>query len=157
MKFGQKLESLLEYLLALLLAIMVMLLLGQVITRFILSGSMLWATEMAVWLFVWVTFLGSALLLRRKDHMVVNILEMIIPEDLYLKFQKYLNIFVDLTIYIFLGVIFYNSIPVVQSVSNQYATSVPISKVYLFSSLPVSIILMFIFLSISIYEEIKEG
>lgn len=154
---GKKLEILIERLMAFLLSMMILLLFLQVITRFIFMGSILWAGELSVWLFVWITFLGSSLLLYRNEHMVVNLLEMILPVTIYYKIKTFLNIFIKIFIYSFLAIVFYNSIPVIISISNQYATSFPVSKVFLFSSLPVSIILMFIFLIISIMDFFREA
>lgn len=152
---GKKLELIVEKTVGILLAVLVLLLFAQVITRFVFVGSMLWASEMAVWIFVWITFLGASLLLKKKEHMTVNVLEILLPEYLYNKIKGFLGIIIQIIIYVFLAIVFYNALPVVSSVSNQYATSVEISKVFLYSSLPLSIIMMFIFLIVSLIERIR--
>ncbi|QTL96849.1 TRAP transporter small permease subunit [Iocasia frigidifontis] len=152
---GKKLELIVEKTVGILLAVLVLLLFAQVITRFVFVGSMLWASEMAVWIFVWITFLGASLLLKKKEHMTVNVLEILLPEYLYNKIKVFLDIIIQIIIYVFLAIVFYNALPVVSSVSNQYATSVEISKVFLYSSLPLSIIMMFIFLIVSLIERIR--
>ncbi|MTI59181.1 MAG: TRAP transporter small permease [Firmicutes bacterium] len=152
---GKQLELFIEKTIGVLLGILVLLLFAQVITRFIFVGTALWASEMAVWIFVWITFLGAALLLRRGQHMVVNILEIILSENAHDKVQGIFNVIIEIIIYVFLVIVFCNALPVVNSVSNQYATSIHVSKVLLYSSLPISIIIMFLFLIISIIEKIR--
>jgi TRAP-type C4-dicarboxylate transport system permease small subunit len=47
---------------------------GQVITRYILSVEMLWSQEASLFCFVWSSFLGAAIAVRRKSHFVFDLL-----------------------------------------------------------------------------------
>jgi TRAP-type transport system small permease protein len=135
------LENILERFIGLLVGMMSFLLIAQVVTRFIFRGSMYWAGEMATWIFVWITYLGMALLYKRKNHIVVNLIDSIVTK----KTKKYLETFNDIVVVIFLAAIFFYSIPVVNAHINQTAISVHISKSLLFISLPVSLGLIFLF------------
>jgi len=133
-----RLEKILEIVSAAMLAAMVVLLSMQVFTRYVAKGSLLWAGEMAEWLFVWMTFIAAVLVFRDKGHIVIDIVFDLLPE----KAKKVLTILTTTLIHVFLFVLLYYSIPVVKAYSNQTATSVEISKSFLFVSLPVSALLM---------------
>jgi len=46
----------------------------QVFFRYVIGASLTWSEELARHLFVWVTFLGMALVTRDKDNIVIDIL-----------------------------------------------------------------------------------
>ncbi len=46
----------------------------QVFFRYVLNSSLLWAEEVGVYAMVWLTFLGSSLLLRDWGHIGINVL-----------------------------------------------------------------------------------
>lgn len=149
----EKLEDLIENLCGVMLAVIIILLFLQVILRY--SGapvSVLWASEMSRWIFVWFVFLGAAVLLNRREHMVVDVLDVIISEDKWESLQKIIGIINEIIIYAVLILIFYYSFSVVQSQIGRTATSVEISNVYLYLSLPGGIFLMFIFKIMSLTD-----
>ncbi|KUK86352.1 MAG: C4-dicarboxylate transport system (Permease small protein) [candidate division TA06 bacterium 34_109] len=148
---GDILENFLEKIIGLLTGVMVLLLIAQVATRYIFRGSIYWAGEMSVWVFIWITYLGAALLYKRKNLIIVKLLDFILPE----KIKKVLEIFVDVIVALFLAVIFYYSIPVVKAYSNQYATSVYISRSLMFLSLPISFTLIFLFMIDNFLQKIR--
>jgi len=148
---GDILEKFLEKIIGLLTGAMVLLLMAQVATRYVLRGSMYWAGEMAVWIFIWITYLGAALLYRRKGHIVVRLIDFILPK----KAKKVLEVFTDILVAMFMVVIFYYSIPVVKAYSNQYATAIYISRGLMFLSLPVSLVLIFLFMIDNILQKIR--
>ena len=46
----------------------------QIFWRYILDNSLSWPEEMARWAFVWLVFLGSAMLTHRQSHIVIDLL-----------------------------------------------------------------------------------
>lgn len=148
---GNRLEKILEKIIGFLTGIMVLLLIAQVATRYVLRGSMYWAGEMAVWVFIWITYLGAALLYRRKEHIIVKLIDFVLSN----RAKKVLEIFVDIIVSLILAIVFYYSIPVVKAYSNQYATAIYISKRLMFLSLPVSLFLIFIFMIDNIIQKIR--
>ena len=135
-----------------LLAIIVVLLFLQVASRSINISSFLWAGEAALWIFVWMVFLGAAILFHKKEHMIVDIIEYFLPRKTKEKIQKLLGKIIRVTCWVFLVIIFYYSIIFTISVANQYAVSFRLSRFYASVALPVSIVIMFIFEIISLYE-----
>ena len=46
----------------------------QVLFRYVLNSSLLWAEEVGIYAMVWLTFLGSSLLLREWGHIGITVL-----------------------------------------------------------------------------------
>ncbi|MCX7787219.1 MAG: TRAP transporter small permease [Spirochaetes bacterium] len=143
-----KIVRFLEKTLGVLLAAMVVLLFLQVVTRYIFRGHLLWAGEMAVWTFVWISYLGSVVLYIKKKHIVVDLLSAILPK----RINRVMEGVASVCVVVFLSLLFYHSIPVVVSYSKQQATSIGISKLFLFSSLTVSCALMLLY---SLYRMVR--
>lgn len=147
-----KLAKMIEKTNGVLLAVIVVLLFLQVVTRYFNNSSFLWVGEAALWIFVWMVFLGAAVLFHKKEHMIVDIIEYFLPGKTKEKIQKLLARIIRITCWVFLVIIFYYSIIFTVSVANQYAVSFRLSRLYLSAALPVSIVIMFIFEIISLYE-----
>ena len=148
-----KLAKMIEKTNGALLTVIVVLLFLQVITRYFNNSSFLWAGEAALWIFVWMVFLGAAVLFHKKEHMIVDIIEYFLSGKTKEGIQKRLAQIIRMTCWVFLVIIFYYSIIFTVSVANQYAVSFRLSRVYLSAALPVSIVIMFIFEIISRYEK----
>jgi TRAP-type C4-dicarboxylate transport system permease small subunit len=153
---GSKLAKMIEKTNGVLLAIIVVLLFLQVITRSINISSFLWAGEAALWIFVWMVFLGAAVLFHKKEHMIVDIIEYFLHGKTKEKVEKVLAKIIKMICWVFVVIVFYYSIIFTISVTNQYAVSFRLSRLYLSAALPISIVIMFIFEIISLYER-KEG
>ena len=147
----KKFVKILEIICGVLMVAMVTLLMAQVVTRYIFQGSLLWASEMAVWLFVWVSYIGSAILFINKKHIVVDIVSSMLPQ----KINAVLEMISSVIVFIFLCILFYQSIPVVISYSKQTATSIEVSKIFLFSALTVSTFLMIVATIMSFIQKFR--
>ncbi|WP_211109749.1 TRAP transporter small permease [Azospirillum oleiclasticum] len=64
----------LEWMLIAMLSLMVLLVFGNVVLRYGFNSGITFSEEVSRFLFVWVTFLGSVLLLRDGGHLGVHIL-----------------------------------------------------------------------------------
>ena len=149
---GSKLARMIIKTNGVLLAIIVVLLFLQVTSRSINISSFLWAGEAALWIFVWMVFLGAAVLFYKKEHMIVDIIEYFLPGKTKEKIQKGLAKIIRMTCWGFLVFVFYYSIILTISVANQYAVSFRVSRLYLSAALPVSIVIIFIFEILPLYE-----
>src|SRR3989339_401935 len=141
---GSKLAKMIEKTNGALLAIIVVLLFLQVITRYFNNSSFLWAGEAALWIFVWMVFLGAAVLFYKKEHMIVDIIEYFLHGKQKEKVEKILTKIIKMICWVFLVIVFYYSVLFTISVANQYAVSFELSRVYLSAVLPVSIVIMLI-------------
>ena len=62
-----------------LMAVMTVLVIANVFSRYLLSYSIVWVEELTRYLMVWVTFLGSGLVLRYGAHVAVDTLQDALP------------------------------------------------------------------------------
>ncbi|MBI5577850.1 MAG: TRAP transporter small permease [Deltaproteobacteria bacterium] len=62
-----------------LVSALILIVFGQVISRYILHMEMLWSQEMSLFCFVWSSFLGAAIAVRRKTHFVFDFLPANMP------------------------------------------------------------------------------
>jgi TRAP-type C4-dicarboxylate transport system permease small subunit len=153
---GRKLAGAIEKTNGVLLAIIVVLLFLQVTSRYFNNTSFLWAGEAALWIFVWVVFLGAAVLFHKRQHMIVDIIEYFLPKKTKERVLALLGKITRAICWVFLAVLFYYSILLTISVANQYAVSFRLSRLYVSAALPVSIVLMVVFEILSLYDR-KRG
>ncbi|MDI7259360.1 MAG: TRAP transporter small permease [Thermodesulfobacteriota bacterium] len=64
----------------------------SIISRYITKTSMPWADELVTFLFIWATFLGTSIGVKRGAHLGVSVLQASLPP----KLQKYLAIVITL-------------------------------------------------------------
>lgn len=62
------------------LIILTIIIFFQVILRYVFSSPLVWVEEIARFLFIWITFLGSYLALRKEMHFQVKILTNYLPK-----------------------------------------------------------------------------
>ena len=105
-----------------------------VIFRFLLHDSLSWSDEVAAYLFVWLTCLGAAAGVKLRAHPEVRVLADRVPAA----FAPLLRDFTDCAI-LALGAVFimYGS-DMVALMGTETASSIPISMVYPYLSIPVS-------------------
>ncbi|MBO8415039.1 MAG: TRAP transporter small permease [Proteobacteria bacterium] len=61
---------------------------GGVIFRYLLSSPIMWAEEVQLWCFLWITFLGAGAAFRYGSHVAVEIVFDILPKNV----QKVLTV-----------------------------------------------------------------
>ncbi len=69
-----RIDSIIDGLLVICLATMALIVSANVFCRFVLNFSLYWADELAMIIFVWLTFLGAAVAVRENSHYVLNFL-----------------------------------------------------------------------------------
>lgn len=79
----------LEKVIAILLAIIIITMFSQVVFRYLLNQSLYWSEEIVRYLFIWLVFLGGALVTRDDGHIGIDYLLTIIPS----KHRNLLRIF----------------------------------------------------------------
>jgi TRAP-type C4-dicarboxylate transport system permease small subunit len=77
---ADKLESGLNFLLAAMLAVLVVCLCYQVFGRYVLDDAPSWTEEVARFLVVYITMVGTAVIIRNDGHITVNVLVSALPE-----------------------------------------------------------------------------
>ncbi len=104
----------------------------QVIMRFVFHNSLAWSEELARYLFVWITYLGTSYAVTAEKHMRVDAFVSIFPK----KIQFYLHIFSDVACLIFFGIVAYCSLGLVTTFmqTGQMAASIKIPTWILYAS-----------------------
>lgn len=130
--------------------VMAIVVLLQVIFRYVMRISVPWTEEFARYLLILITFVGGALAIRDKQHIAVTVILDKLPK----KARYYLNKCFNLTIIMFLITVFKGSIIMVKLTWETPVGSISwltAGKVYLI--LPVSMVMMIIYL---LYQLVNE-
>lgn len=142
-----------RWLLILLLLAMACIVFANVVLRYTTGDSIVWAEEVARHLMIWVTFLGSGLVLRFGGHVAIDNLHQAVST----RAARWLRTVVAVGIGMFCLVMTYFSILYVWATRFQTtaATDIPISFIYL--AMPVGFLLMFVHLLFIVRAYIADG
>ena len=72
-KLLQALDRVLDGITLLLLTVLLLVVGAQILTRYVLNYSLFWSEELARYLFIYLVFIGSAIVLRRNGHIQVSV------------------------------------------------------------------------------------
>ena len=118
--------------------------LWQVFTRFVIKNPSSWTEELAIFLLIWIGLLGSAVALKYKAHLGIDI----IVSRLSPAKQKAVGLFVCACIAFFcIAVLLFGGIKLVAVVlmNNQLSPALQIKMGYVYLALPISGIFMLIY------------
>jgi TRAP-type C4-dicarboxylate transport system permease small subunit len=97
--------------------------------RYVLNNALPWAEEADRYLFIWLSFVGASITMRRKGHIAVDLLLRYVSPA----WHHRLLLVAQACVLIFLGVVFWASLPVIELTSETRATAtdIPMSWVYI--------------------------
>ena len=125
------------------MSIMLITIFCQVITRYCFSYTPEWSEELSRFLFVWVVFLGSALIMGDSGHLAVEFL----PDRMKGRLAgKILAIIINLSGYVFIAILFVNGFEMTRIMTFQLSPGMNIPMSYIYSVIPLSSILMLLYL-----------
>ena len=101
----------------------------QFFTRYVLNDSLAWTEEIARYGLMWVTFIGGAMVTRRKTHIAVELISNLMPAGAV---RQALLAFVDIVTLGFLALLAYFSVTITERMAFQRMTvfELPMSYVY---------------------------
>jgi len=132
------LDGFVELFVGALVVVMFCLLTTQVFFRYVLNNSIVWAEEVLLYMFSWMIFLGAAVNVRRKSHVLIDAFVKILP----VRFQQAL----EMLVYAMLLVIFV--VMTVKGAQFSYmcrytqSMALDIPLYYTYGAIPVSFALM---------------
>ena len=126
-------DTILNWALTITLTIMLVVVTAQVWYRFVFNDPLTWSEEVARYLFVWISFIGSAVGIRYRVHLGIDLIDKILSP----KARKVMTVVVNLLIQIFLGVVIYWGIRILQVVQFQKSASLGIPMTYPYLAVPV--------------------
>jgi len=121
---------------------MLALIFSQVITRYIFGFSFEWSEELARFLFVWVVFLGSALIMGEDGHLAVELLPSLLKGS---KPGFVLNMLINLCGYAFIFILIIQGWKMTETMTFQTSPGLGISMSYVYAIMPISGILMLLY------------
>lgn len=129
---------------------MVVIIFAQVVARYALSNSLSWSEEIGRYIFVWMTFIGSAIAVRNKLHVALDMFVVRLPRSL----QKLCLMISYVSMMIFTGVVVYGGYKFVLKGSNQISAAMQLPMHYVYIVLPVGGGLIFFYLLKNCYEDL---
>lgn len=97
--------------------------------RYVLNNALPWAEEADRYLFIWLSFVGASITMRHKAHIAVDLLLRYVSPA----WRHRLTLLAQGCVLVFLGVVCWASLPVIELTSETRATAtdIPMSWVYL--------------------------
>lgn len=150
--FSNMLESVLKWLVIVANAVMLLLVFAQVITRYVFGYTPDFGEELARYLFVWLVFLSMPLVAKHGGHMCIET----ITNMLQGKARKNLNIVADLVCAIFLAIMVWQGILIVDRMSFQTSPAMEIPMSYVYVVIPFGCAVMLLYVLMNLVETIKK-
>ena len=98
-----KVNKILDGIAVLCMVLILLLVVAQVVLRYVFNSPLTWSEELAVFVMIWLTFIGSLICMRDKEHIEVTILVDHLPHG----FQRIVLAFSRLASVVFLLVVAY--------------------------------------------------
>jgi len=133
-------DRIVNWALAVLMAAMVVVIAAQVWYRFVMNDPLDWSEEMGRYLFVWISFMGAAAGVRYQVHLGIDLIHKLFAPETY----RYVIIFVNLFIQIFLAALIFWGFKILEVIRYQSSPSMGISMVYPYMAVPVGSVFMLI-------------
>jgi TRAP-type C4-dicarboxylate transport system permease small subunit len=127
---------------ALLLLAMVVIIVIQVIARYILGSSLSWSEETSRFFFIWVVLLGTVIGVHDGSHVAVEFLLNMLPKSL----NCFLKFFYTACLCVLSGVMVWSGIELSMAVALQLSPATRISMTYVYAAVPVCSGIMFVHL-----------
>jgi TRAP-type C4-dicarboxylate transport system permease small subunit len=121
----------------------------QVFNRFILKAPLAWTEELAMLLFQWVVFLGAAVGVKRMSHFGIDLVVEKLPE----KARRRVEIITPLSIAAIALTLIIEGIQLLKLTQFQGYTTMPFSHAWATAAMPISGVLMILYL---IQHQVKE-
>ena len=146
------LAKIVEFIMISLTIIMIALVTYQVFERYVLHYTPPWSEELAVYLMIWFGIIGIAAGVRRNSHMSLEYFANKMPKSL----QEFLKIFNYVIMLLYTSTLIYEGINMVELTMSQKSPAIGLPVGYVYLALPVSAILMVIFIIEALVKEIKK-
>jgi TRAP-type C4-dicarboxylate transport system permease small subunit len=125
----------------------------QVASRYVFNRPTSWSEELARDLFVWITFLGAAVVIRKRRHVDVTVLTDRLPPGA----AKVVYLVSDVAVLFMLGALTWAGAGLAIMAHRQLSAAMDLPMSLAYSAMPVGTGLMFVFLVATIIWEWKHG
>jgi TRAP-type C4-dicarboxylate transport system permease small subunit len=152
-KFIAKMDFILKYIIVALALGMLFIIFVQIVTRYILNYPLSWSEELARYLMIWLTFLGTAVAVGKKGHIIIDFVIRYIPK----KYQIYDDMVVSLITAMYLVIIIYSSYQIMPVIVGSITPTLQISYVYVYAAIPISSLITILYLVNNVIEDISKS
>ena len=122
-----------RYLIIVIVAALAVILIAAVVCRYGLNSALSWAEEGSKYLMVWLTFLGTPIVLRQFGHINIDLLVKALPARL----KQLLYVFIYSVILFTMAVIFWHGAKFTEVGMRQVASSFNLSMLYMYIAVPI--------------------
>ena len=140
-----------EFLLGAAMAAIVLITLGAVWWRYVMNDPIAWIEQVSNMLFVWIVFIGSAVLYRRQLHIAVDYFVLMLPQCTH-GVAYWVIETLNLS---FIVVLFIYSLKLTIDVLPSTTGALDITPAYYYSSAPVACVMMMLFFVEKIIDPTK--
>ncbi|WP_152657205.1 TRAP transporter small permease [Oceanobacillus sp. CFH 90083] len=145
--------NLLEWITAIILMVILAVTFANVVGRYIANSPIFWSDELNTNLFVWLTFLGSAIAVSTNEHMSISFFFNKLPTKLQM-ILKYVGIIITIITFCYLVV---QGVMATMALKDQRLSSLPFSRAWSFAPIPIGFSVMIYFLIIKNVFKNKGG
>lgn len=125
------------------MSVMLVVIFAQVISRYVFNWTPEWSEELARYLFVWVTFIGSALIMGESGHLAVQF----VPNHFKgTAAGKALEVLINLCGYVFILILFFQGAKMTRVMTFQISPGMEIPMSWVYAVIPLSSALMLLYL-----------
>lgn len=137
-KMVDTLNKVVGIILSLMLGVMSILIILQVISRFLIHFPLTWSEELSRYLMVYIVFAGASLAMRHNQLISIELL----PELLSAKKRKIVIILVAIFSIVFFGILFFQGLNMLEHVQAQTSPGLGISMAIPYAALPIGSLLL---------------
>jgi len=152
-KLLDRIEKALDAVLVFMMVVMAGAVVLQVASRYVFNRPTSWSEELARYLFVWITFLGAAVVIRKRRHVDVTVLTDRLPPGA----AKVVYLVSDAAVLFMLGALTWAGAGLAIMAHRQLSAAMDLPMSLAYSAMPVGTGLMFVFLVATMIWEWKEG
>lgn len=125
------------------MSVMLVVIFAQVISRYVFNWTPEWSEELARYLFVWVVFIGSALIMGESGHLAVQF----VPNHFKGTVTgRLLEIVINLSGYVFILILFTQGAKMTRVMTFQMSPGMEIPMSWVYAVIPLSSALMLLYL-----------
>lgn len=134
---------------AIFLAITTVLVIINIIMRYILNSGIVWTEEVATGCFVWSVFIGAAAVFKHRGHVGVDLVVKALPEAV----RKAVTTITDIILVVLNGYMSYLAVLYIKTSYTKMTPVLGVSSAYISSSVLIAFILMTIYSVKFVYED----
>jgi TRAP-type C4-dicarboxylate transport system permease small subunit len=125
------------------MSVMLVVIFAQVVSRYVFNWTPEWSEELARYLFVWVVFIGSALIMGESGHLAVQF----VPNHFKgTATGRFLEIVINLSGYVFILILLTQGAKMTRVMTFQMSPGMEIPMSWVYAVIPLSSMLMLLYL-----------